>query len=130
MFQQYLKKYKFEKYFKRLKNHLKGKKIVLYGAGSFFSYIFERFSFEQLDVVGICDAKFTQDDIGKKYCGYDVLLKENLESVDCDCILITAQNYLLIMEELYLDFCKNQKIKIYPLLKLSFVEELTKIWGF
>ncbi len=41
-----------------LKHKLKDKKVVLYGAGNFSTYLLDQFHFEDFNIIGIADSKF------------------------------------------------------------------------
>ena len=61
MYNKYLQENNFEKYFAKLINKLKGKKILIYGAGQIFKFIKKNYDLSELNVVGICDSGANAD---------------------------------------------------------------------
>src|SRR5574344_1156950 len=51
----YLENYNFKKHLEKLNKKLKGKKVVIYGAGIFFEAIHEFYDLSKLDIIGISD---------------------------------------------------------------------------
>ena len=74
-FKKYLKNIKFEKNLRDLKKKLKDKKIIIYGTGLLFQYINENFDLSELNILGVSDIKFSVEQDGEKYLGYNVIPK-------------------------------------------------------
>ena len=130
MFSLFLKRNNFEIYIKKLSTKLQNKKIVLYGAGSFLKFVLDNYSLNKFNIVGICDIKFSTDDESSELFVYKIITKENLIRYDFDAILISLENYLPVMEELYFYFDKIKNIKLYPLVRKKMTDEILDVWGF
>ncbi|MBR3605379.1 MAG: hypothetical protein IKL52_05065, partial [Candidatus Gastranaerophilales bacterium] len=63
----YLKKVNFKKEFYNLKNTLKNKKILIYGAGILFETIYKNYDFSDLNIVGISDKKIESENSAKEF---------------------------------------------------------------
>lgn len=79
---------RFDNYIKDLFEELKNKKILLYGAGEGSEYLFDNYSFKNLNIVAIADRKFTQETIFK---GMKAISPDEITNQDYDVILITNE---------------------------------------
>ena len=130
------KKMDFEKFFKvynaqekinKLAKKYKNRRIVLYGAGQFAQILFENYDLSKLNIVGICDKKFEKEE-NKNFYGLNCIAPIDLYDYDCDLILISNFDYKLfanIVDEL-LYGSKNDSLEVRPLIRLSFLDLLTK----
>ena len=121
----YLEKHKFQKTLPELIKRLKGRRVIIYGAGMLFNLIKEHYDLTGLNIVGITDKKFesSSDD---KYEDYKIYKLNEITKSDADCILVSTKFYLSIIENLYGKF-KNSGIKILPLVKKSFFTLLKEL---
>ena len=127
-FKKYLKNIKFEKSFRKLKKKLKDKKIVIYGTGLLFQYINENFDLSELNILGVSDIKFSVEQDGEKYLGYNVIPKTLIPKYNPDYVVVASENYMTLMEELHLEFIEYDSIKFLPLAKKSMIEIIKIIW--
>ena len=106
----------------------KNKKIVLYGAGLFADFLFERCDFSILNIVAIADKKYEQEK-SLMYNGIKTISPKELTTIDCDLILITNQDYkkfIEIIDNLLIN-TQNEKINIIALTQPSKKELLLKL---
>jgi hypothetical protein len=112
----YLDENDFSNKLEKLKNNLKGKKVLLYCAGIFFQNIYKNYDLSGFDVVGISDFKFRKA-APEKFLGFDTITPSEIDKIEFDCILVTTLKYEPVIEELEkLDFA-NKNVKIMPLVK-------------
>ena len=119
---EYLKKIGFGKHLKKITKKLKDKKIVLYGAGSFFKVIYDNYDLSGLNIVGISDAKFEKHECDEEFCGYKVLSPGEMKDLNPDYILVSTLRFVRIIENFYADLFESTKIKIKPLINKPFFE--------
>lgn len=74
-----------------LAQKFRNKKVVIYGAGEFFSYINKHFDLSKINIIGITDKKFTLSDEGSLFEGYKIIPTEKLNSYAPDCLLISLK---------------------------------------
>ena len=114
--------------FEKLNRKLKGKSIVLYGAGLFFEAIKKYYDLSQLNIIGISDKRFDKHKKDESFLGYKVYSKEELKDLKPDYILVATKFYIAIIEDLYFNTFSNSKIKIKPLVKKPFISLLKEVW--
>lgn len=127
-FERYLLQRGFEKYLKRLNKKLKNKKIIVYAAGALFQFICKNYDLSKLNIIGISDRKFLPDDSGKTFMGYKIIPLDKIKEYNPDVVLIAMQEYMTILEDFSLGLFKNTNIKVYPLVRVSILESIKKIW--
>lgn len=128
-FENTLKKTNFEKRLKKLEKKLNGKRIVIYGAGSFFQYIIEHYDLSKLNIIGISDLKFVEEQNGEKYLNYEILTKNKMAEIEPDAILIATENYMNILEDFAGRIFRKSKTKVYPLVAKSLWANIKQIWS-
>ncbi len=121
---EYLKKIGFEKHLKKVTKKLKNKRIVLYGAGTFFKVIYDNYDLSELNVVAISDKKFEDHEENEEFCGYKVIAPQEIKAVNPDYILVSTLKFVRIIENFYADLFEGSKIKIKPLIK----KPLKELW--
>ncbi len=126
--ERYLEEIHFEKYFTKLKNKLKDKKIIIYGTGSLFDFINKHYDLHSLNITGISDIKYTIEQEGQIYSGYKIIPKNKIISYKPDYLLIATLKYMNIIENFICNDFKNEKIKIIPLVKAPIFKLLKEIW--
>ena len=127
MYNKYLQENNFEKYFAKLINKLKGKKILIYGAGQIFKFIKKNYDLSELNVVGICDRQFLKSQEGEDFFGYRIIHVENINNYDYDCVLISVLKYYSLGFQLR-SLIKNKSIKFYPLVRQKFINNLKDLF--
>lgn len=141
-----LKEYYFEKRFNKLIRKYSGKKIVLYGTGSFCQYLLEKFDFGKFDILGISDVQFHKnhshidendfpelklsDD--KEYAGYKAISPFEIFDYKPDVVMITIINsFELFLAEKQLHICSRalkKRIKYIPVVKFPFYKRVQLEW--
>ena len=125
----YLEKINFEKHLKRLERKLKNKKVVIYGTGNLFQYIYENYDLSKINIIGISDKKY-------ETCQYDEFFKdkfticapEKINELNPDYILVGTLYFVKIIDILENQVVKNKKIKIKPLINKPFLEIFNEVW--
>ena len=74
-----------------------------------------KYDLSKLNIVGICDRSFSQEDEEKQFLGYNKILIENICECDADVILTGVPEYFAIIDYLKKDIFKTRKIMIRPL---------------
>ena len=119
-----LREYKFEKQLEKYKKKLKNKKIVLYGTGKFLETIKANYDLSGLNIIGISDQKYSENDNEKEEYGYKIILLENIANYIPDYIMVSTLNTREIIEGLEHYIFRNTKIKIVPLVNKPFLLRL------
>ena len=123
-------KYKFPQKLPKLVKKLKGKKVLLYGAGAFLETILKYFDLSGFDINGVADKGYNEKEPNteEKFHGFNTYGANEIEKLNPDYILICTKFYIEIIEYLYYDLLKNTKIKIKPLVDKGFFTLLKEIW--
>ena len=127
-FKEYLVYTKFDKYLKKLNSKLKNKKIIVYGAGSFFHYIKENYDISNLDIIGISDMKFDFEEEGKDYLGYKIIPKAKMREYNADCVLVAVLKYISVIEDFELNIFNGTKTRVYPIARIPFWDFVKQIF--
>ena len=112
-----------------MNNKLKGKSIVLYGAGVFLEAINKYYDLSKLNIIGISDRRFDEHKENEMFLGHRAYSIEELKDLNPDYILVATKFYISIIEDMYYNTFANTKIKIKPLVKKPFLTLLKEIWG-
>lgn len=124
----YLYNYDFDKTLPKLVKKLKGKTVLIYGAGVFFELIHKFFNLSELNIIGISDKKFETHGENDEYLGYKVYAPNEIRDLKPDYVLVATKFYVNIIENMYYGILKGTKIKIKPLVKKSLFTLLKEIW--
>ena len=124
-----LKKYKFDKQIKKLNKSLKGKSIVIYGAGTFFKKIKDNYDISNLNIIGISDLKYTIEQEGQLDMGYKIIPKDKIVEYNPDVILLATLKTFTLYKTFKQDIFKDTKIKIFPLVDKPFFELLKEVFA-
>lgn len=116
----YLIKYKFDKTLKKLKQKLKGKKVLFYGGGLFFRLINKYYDLSQINAIGVVDKQCSQIPSMTDVCGYKIYKPEDIKELNPDYVVVSTKRIIAIAESLYFDYLKGTNIKITPLVKKGF----------
>ena len=127
-FATYLKKIKFEQYLRKLKKKIGSKKVIIYGSGSFFQYIREKYDLSYFNIIGISDMKFSIDDEGKNCLGYKIIPKDKIVEYNPDFVLIGTLEYIGILENFVINEFNGTKTKVYPLARIPLIDLIKEIW--
>lgn len=127
-FVEYLEKKNFKKRLDELSKKLKGKKIVIYGAGIFFQAINTMYDLSGLNIVAISDKKFSEHTDEQTFLGYKVCAPEEIQALNPDYVLLATKNIISIIDDLESNLLKHTNIKIRSLVKKSFKELWDEIW--
>ncbi len=125
----YLEQFKFQKHLEKLNKKLKGKSIILYGAGVFLEAIKKYYDLSKLNIIGISDKRFDTHGENETFLGYKVYSKEEIKELKPDYVLVAVKYYVPIIEEMYYYNFKDTLIKIKPLVRKPFFTLLKEIWG-
>ena len=128
-FRTHLEKIKFEKYLNKLNKKLKNKTSIIYGIGSFFKHINENYDLSKLNIVGISDMKFNNDDEGKDFLGYKIIPKNNIKEYKPDYVIVAALKYIPIIEDFEINYFDKTKIKVLPLARIPLFDLIKEIWN-
>ncbi len=127
-FKTHLENIKFEKNLDKLKKKLKNKTSIIYGTGSFFKYINENYDLSELNIIGISDMKFDDNDEGKDFLGYKMVPKNKIISYKPDYVIVATLKYISIIEDFELNILNKTKIKVLPLAKIPLLQLIKDIW--
>ena len=127
-FKTHLENIGFEKYLNKLKKKLKNKTSIIYGAGSFFKYINENYDLSDLNIIGISDMKFDENNEGNDFLGYKMIPKDKIVNYKPDYVLVTTLKYISIVEDFEINILNKTKIKVLPLAKLPILQLIKDIW--
>ena len=122
----YLYKHKFDKTLPKLIKDMKDKKVVIYGAGTFFELMNKYFDFSELNIVAVADKKFEYHKEGETFLGKKVCSINEIEEIKPDYILLATKYYVNLIDKLMKKELHN--IKIRPLVKKSFLELIKEVW--
>lgn len=125
----YAEKFNFKKNLEKLTKKLKGKSIIVYGAGSFFETINYYYDLSGLNIISLSDKKFSSHEEEERFLGYKVCSPSEIEELKPDYVLVATKFYIDVVDELFFNVLKNTKIKILPLVKKSFFTLLKEFRG-
>lgn len=108
----YLELNDFDNTFEKIKEQLKNKRIIIYGTGRLFQYIQKNYDLKEFNILALTDRKYVTSD--NEFLGYKTITINKINALNPDYIVIAAQEYEKIEENLNKEF-KN--IKILPLVK-------------
>jgi len=124
----YLKEINFDKQFKKLTKKLKNKKVIIYGSGSLFQLIQEKYDLSKLNIIGISDRKYTPTDEGNEDLGYKIIPMVKMPDYSPDYVLVSTLNYIDIIDNFESVLFKGEKTKIRPLAQKGFWTSIKEIW--
>lgn len=124
---EYLKSVRFDKYLKKINNKLKNKKILIYGTGLLFQTIIKHYDLSNLNIIGISDKKYLEEDEGKQDLGYNIILRSKIVNYKPDYILVATLKFLSIIDYFQNKEFKGTGIKILPLVDKPFFSLLKDV---
>lgn len=123
-FVKYLEDIKAQKKIDKACKKYKGKRVALYGAGSFADVLFSNYDLSGLNIVAVADKKFEESE--RKFHNVEnCITPAELKTFDCDVILISNQKIMYFwdfLERSLLKGSKNQYVPVKPLLQFSYFE--------
>ncbi len=128
-FQIYLNQIKFNKQLKCLQKKLKGKKVIIYGTGTFFQFINSNYDLSVLNIIGISDMKYAVEQEGNEDLGYKIIPKSSISKYNPDYVLVATENYIKLIENLEYNCFRDTNIKLLPLAKKNVLQVIKKIWN-
>lgn len=114
---EFLAKKNFQKRIDKLSKDYAGKKIMIYGAGMVFEAVKENYDLSKLNIIGIADMKFDED---QEFMGYKTYEYDTFMNQKPDIVLIG-----MIEPDIAEDFFKEELFEEYgefkhePLIKFS-----------
>lgn len=123
----YLKKVGFKKQIQKLRKKLKGKKVVLYGAGKLFECINENYGFDGINIIGVADKSF--EDFDTDFHGFRKIRINDIAASGADYVTVSTLRYLHIIEDMEKTLVDYPQIKVIPLVDRPFLELLKEIWS-
>ena len=126
-YQQIANSHNLRKYLKKLEKKLKDKKIIIYGAGEFFSYINKHYDLSKLNIIGISDKRFGIWQEGELYEGYKIIPPELIKKYSPECILVTVLKYFNLLYQLQYDKNFSGITHFEPLLVPNFAERIEAV---
>lgn len=114
---EFLAKKNFQKRIDKLSKEYAGKKIMIYGAGMVFEAVKENYDLSKLNIIGIADMKFDED---QEFMGYKTYEYDTFMNQKPDIVLIG-----MIEPDIAEDFFKEELFEEYgefkhePLIKFS-----------
>lgn len=98
----------------KLVKKYKNKKIFIYGAGLISRCILENFDLSHLNIIGVCD-KFFKDEESKKFLGYNTYSNKSLDEIEAKICFL----FILKTKEIKKEFkINNIKIKCEEFVKI------------
>ena len=125
----YLYKHHFDKTLPKLIKKLKGKSVLVYGAGAYFELVKKYFDLSGLNIIGISDKRFEKDKEITSFEGYKTYTPEKIKDLKPDYVIVATKFYTSLIENLYYNTLKGSKIRIKPLVRKSFWTLLKEIWN-
>ena len=120
--EKYLQEINAQKQIDKIAKKYKGKKILIYGAGTFFDLICEKCDISKLNIVAISDMKFAND-VSLNKSSFRAIRPDDIRDFDCDVIVVALLNDLSVarsIEKNILSGSKNKKVPIVPLVSPTF----------
>ena len=127
-FKEYLEKKKAQKAIDKIAKQYKGKDVILYGAGFMASDLLRNYDFKKLNVVGVADIKFQDDENGDFY-GYKKMGPYDILEKDFDLLLITTYDDEPVKDFFNDDLFEGEEIKfkVKTLIKMNLWDYIKQI---
>lgn len=125
----YLDGVNFEKTLAKMSKKLRNKKVMLYGAGTFFETIKEYYDISKLNIIGIADKKYETDKETKEFLGYKTYAPNEIIEEKPDYVVVSTLKFVNIIDFLTCELLKDTKIKVIPLVTLPFIKLIKEIWN-
>ncbi len=106
---EYFEKIDEQKYLNKLVKYLRGKKVLLYGAGMVANILLENYNLSGLNIIGIADKRFERTE-ENEFCGIKTIKPEDIKKEDFDTILFCMKLYKKPATALKKDGIKNKML--------------------
>ena len=116
----YLQNNNFSRTLPKLVQKLKGKKVLLYGAGALLEVAKKYYDLSGMNIIGITDQKYSQESGDNKFLGYKIYSMDKIKELNPDYIIVSVKNNMRIIVDFDQNVLSGTKIKIRPLVKRSF----------
>ena len=124
----YLQEIGFDAQLKRLNQKLKNKKVVVYGTGSLFQIIKDKYDISKINIIGVSDRKYDISDEGKEEMGYKIIPMVKIPDYSPDYLLVATLNYIDIIDNFEKTLFKDEKTKVRPFAQKGLWTLLKEIW--
>ena len=106
---QHIQLHNFDKQLLSHSKKYKNKKVVLYGAGTFFNIIKKNYDLSLLNIIAVADLNFSGLDLDseKTYMGYKCVAPECIHILNPDIVLISVENTFLIERYFHIKLFKQ-----------------------
>ena len=120
---QYIENYLNTNHFKRqlkfLVKKIKNKKVIFYGAGELFRYIFNNFDLSEINIIGISDKSF--DNIQQTHYKNLLIIPTNqIKEYDVDYVILSVLNWQEVLISNYKNKIFPKNTKVFPICKSKF----------
>lgn len=115
--EKYLQEINAQRQIDKIAKKYKGKKVLIYGAGTFFDLICKKYDISKLNVVAISDMKFAND-ISSNTTKFRAIAPDDMKEFECDVIIIALLNDLDVAKSIENNILKNSKNKNIPIVPL------------
>lgn len=124
----YYKKVGAQKQIDKLARKYRGKRVLVYGAGIMSNLLFTNYDLSGLNIVGVCDRKFT--DYDSKFNNYPIITPELLKTMDYDVILVLLKMYNKVIEQIKYDLLintKNENVEVRVFIEPSWIQCIKEV---
>lgn len=122
---EYLKKKGFQKRIDKLAKKYKDKNIILYGAGLTFDAITNNFDISKLNIIGLSDIKFKDND---EYKGYKTIDVTSIIANKPDIVLVAVHEIDIVEDYFQNNLFNNYgKFKYESFIKFSFIDLIKEL---
>jgi len=123
-----LKKINYQKYIDNLAEKYKNKKIVVYGAGSFFEYVIKNYDLNGLNITAISDKKF-QGTNEEMYMNYRAISPYEIAEYNPDVVFSGIYDpYITNQVRYFIEELNNKKFTWEELSEVGILDKLKPHW--
>jgi len=115
----YLKQINFKKVLNNFIQEIGTQKVLIYGAGLLFKTAVENYDFSKLNIVGISDKKFEEENAPEQFIGFKTYKPDLIEELNPDYILITIKEYNNLLRAFLIKYPNIKVLPLFPKPKLS-----------
>lgn len=101
-----------KKQIKKLEKKYKGKQVIIYGTGLAFQEVVKNYDLFGLNIIGVSDIKYTENQEGEKDLGYKIIPLNKIKDYKPHCIIIAVEKFVDIEDNFKNYIFKNAGIKI------------------